>query len=103
MGVSAELVAVFSVSLLSCARDYFAGSEWSVQSLDFVASHRPVSGIRLVWVIAQRIVSLGWLIVEIAVLRLIVWPHYLYGAVAMALLISGIVIVRATASQAVPT
>jgi hypothetical protein len=46
------------------------------------------------WVIAQGVVSLGWLIVEVVMLRLIVWPHYLYGAVAMALVISGIVIVR---------
>jgi hypothetical protein len=28
------------------------------------------------WVIVQGIVSLGWLIVEVAMLRLIVWPHY---------------------------
>ena len=51
------------------------------------------------WVIAQGIVSLGWLIVEVAMLRMIVWPHYLYGAVAIILVISGIFIVRATASQ----
>jgi hypothetical protein len=30
-----------------------------------------------------------------------VWPHYLYGAVAMALVISGIAIVRTNASQGV--
>jgi len=47
-------------------------------------------------------VSLGWLIVEVAMLRLIVWPHYLYGVLAMALVISGIAIVRATASQVDP-
>ena len=46
------------------------------------------------WVIAQGMVSLGWLIVEVAMLRLIVWPHYLYGAVAIVLATSGIVIVR---------
>jgi hypothetical protein len=51
------------------------------------------------WVIAQGVVLLGWLIVEVAMLRLMVWPHYLYGAVAMALVISGIAIVRANASQ----
>ena len=53
------------------------------------------------WVIVQGVVLLGWLIVEVAMLRLMVWPHYLYGAVAMALVISGIVIVRATASQGI--
>ena len=51
------------------------------------------------WVIAQGIVSLCWLIVEVAMLRLIVWPHYMYGAVAMALLISGIAIVRAMSAR----
>ena len=53
------------------------------------------------WVIVQGVVLLGWLIVEVAMLRLMVWPHYLYGAVAMALVISGIAIVRATASQGI--
>ncbi len=53
------------------------------------------------WVIVQGVVLLGWLIVEVAMLRLMVWPHYLYGAVAMALVISGIAIVRANASQRV--
>jgi hypothetical protein len=51
------------------------------------------------WVIAQGVVLLGWLIVEVVLLRLMVWPHYLYGAVAIALVISGIAIVRAKASQ----
>jgi len=46
------------------------------------------------WVIVQGVVLLGWLIVEVAMLRLMVWPHYLYGAVAIALVISGIAIVR---------
>ena len=51
------------------------------------------------WVIAQGVVLLGWLIVEVAMLRLMVWPHYLYGTVAMALVISGVAIVRANTSQ----
>lgn len=46
------------------------------------------------WVIAQGIVLLGWLIVEVGMLRVLVWPHYLYGAVAIALVIPGIAIVR---------
>lgn len=46
------------------------------------------------WVIAQGCVLLGWLVVEVAMLRLLAWPHYFYGAVAMALVIAGIAIVR---------
>jgi hypothetical protein len=53
------------------------------------------------WVIAQGVVLLGWLIVEVAMLRLMVWPHYLYCAVGMALVISGIAIVRTHSSQGV--
>lgn len=70
----------------------------SVWSLWLTVSSRPGYGW---WVIVQGVVLLGWLIVEVAMLRLMVWPHYLYGAVAMALVISGIVIVRATASQGI--
>jgi hypothetical protein len=46
------------------------------------------------WVIMQGIVLLAWLIVEVGMLRVLVWPHYLYGAVAIALVIPGIAIVR---------
>jgi hypothetical protein len=53
------------------------------------------------WVIVQGVVLLGWLIVEVAMLRLMVWSHYLYCAVAMALVISGIAIVRTHSSQGV--
>lgn len=63
----------------------------SVWALWLTVSKRPGYGW---WVIVQGVVSLGWLIVECAMLRLIVLPHYLYGAVAMALVIPGIVIVR---------
>ncbi len=51
------------------------------------------------WVVVQGVVLLGWLIVEVAMLRLMVWPHYLYGAVAMALVTSGIAIVRTNSSD----
>ena len=70
----------------------------SVWALWLTVSRRPGYGW---WVIAQGVVLLGWLIVEVAMLRLMVWPHYLYGAVAMALVISGIAIVRVTASQGI--
>lgn len=70
----------------------------SVWALWLTVSRRPGYGW---WVIAQGVVLLGWLIVEVAMLRLMVWPHYFYGAVAMALVISGIAIVRVTASQGI--
>jgi hypothetical protein len=46
------------------------------------------------WVITQACVLSGWLIVEMVMLRLVVWPHYLYGTVALALAVSGIAMVR---------
>lgn len=42
------------------------------------------------WVTAQGCVLSGWLTVEMAMLRLVVWPHYVYGAVALALVAAGI-------------
>ena len=53
------------------------------------------------WVIMQGVVLLGWLIVEVVMLRLMVWPHYMYGAVAIVLVTSGIAIVRTNSSQGV--
>ena len=70
----------------------------SLWALWMTVSRRPGFGW---WVIVQGIVSLGWLIVEVAMLRLIVWPHYMYGAVAIVLVTSGIVLVRTNASQGV--
>ena len=46
------------------------------------------------WVIAQGAVLLGWLITEVVMLRLVVWPHYLYGAAALALMVAGIALVQ---------
>jgi len=51
------------------------------------------------WVAAQGCVLLGWLIVEIAMLRLVVWPHYLYGAVALVLVVAGIALAQAPTDQ----
>ncbi len=42
------------------------------------------------WVAAQGSVLLGWLIVEIAMLRLAMWAHYLYAAVALVLVVAGL-------------
>jgi uncharacterized membrane protein len=46
------------------------------------------------WVGAQGCVLFGWLIVEVAMLRVAVWPHYLYGTVALVLVVAGIAWVR---------
>jgi len=73
-----------------------ANGLFSVWALWLTVSRRPGYGW---WVIVQGVVLLGWLIVEVAMLRLMVWPHYLYGAVAMVLVISGIAIVRTNSSD----
>jgi hypothetical protein len=41
------------------------------------------------WVFAQGMILAGWLLVEIAVLRFVVWPHWFYGGVACLLIICG--------------
>jgi len=46
------------------------------------------------WVTAQGCVLLGWLIVETAMLRLVVWPQYLYGTLALVLVVAGMLLVR---------
>jgi len=47
------------------------------------------------WMSLQGFVLFGWLVVECLILRFVIWPHYLYGAVAIALIIAGIVLWRA--------
>jgi hypothetical protein len=42
------------------------------------------------WIVLQGAVLLGWLIVECAMLKLVAWPHYIYGTVALLLVASGI-------------
>jgi len=46
------------------------------------------------WVAAQGCVLFGWLIVEVVMLRVAVWPHYLFGAVALVLVVTGAALVR---------
>jgi len=41
------------------------------------------------WAILQGCVLLGWLTVECIVLRTVIWPHYMYGAVGLVLILSG--------------
>jgi hypothetical protein len=47
------------------------------------------------WVIVQGCVLLGWLIVEMVMLRVVAWAHGFYGAVALVLIIAGIGLARA--------
>ena len=46
------------------------------------------------WVAAQGCVLLGWLMVEVVMLRLVEWPHYLYGVVGVVLVVAGIALRR---------
>lgn len=40
-----------------------------------------------------RCILTGWLIVEIVMLRMMIWAHYLYGAVALTLIVAGLALV----------
>jgi uncharacterized membrane protein len=42
------------------------------------------------WTALQGCVLLGWLVVECIMIRMAVWPHYLYGAVALGLIATGL-------------
>lgn len=44
------------------------------------------------WVAAQGCILLGWLTVECIILRMVIWPHYLYGAVGLILVVTGILL-----------
>lgn len=54
-----------------------------------VLSHRQNDGL---WTIFQGCVLLGWLTVECVMLHTVIWPHYLYGSVGLALILSGAVL-----------
>ena len=41
--------------------------------------------------VAQGCVLLGWLTVEVAMLRFAAWPHYFYGAVVLVMIATGLV------------
>jgi hypothetical protein len=51
------------------------------------------------WIAVQGCILAGWLSVEIAMLRMVVWPHYLYGLLALALMISGAALARNAESR----
>ena len=42
------------------------------------------------WTAAQGCILFGWLTVECVMLRMVGWPHYVYGAVALGLVVSGL-------------
>lgn len=50
------------------------------------------------WVMGQGVVLAGWLLIEIAMLRLLIWPHWFYGAVATLLVSTGWALRNKTAS-----
>lgn len=47
------------------------------------------------WMTLQGCILLGWLAVECVMLRVVVWPHYLYGAIAAGLIAAGLMLWRA--------
>ena len=51
------------------------------------------------WTAFQGCVLLGWLAVECWMIRVVVWPHYFYGAVALVLIATGLALRR----EPVPT
>jgi hypothetical protein len=46
------------------------------------------------WMALQGCVALGWLVVECIMIRMVAWPHYLYGAVALGLIATGLLLWR---------
>jgi len=46
------------------------------------------------WVALQGCVLCGWIAVEVAMLRIAVWPHYLYGCIGLLLIGSGLALRR---------
>jgi hypothetical protein len=52
------------------------------------------------WVGAPGCVLAGWLIVEIWLLRVVSWLHFVYGAIAMVLIISGVLLRWSQAASA---
>jgi hypothetical protein len=46
------------------------------------------------WVVLQGCVLTGWILVEVAMLRFAIWPHYLYGGVGLMLIAAGLALTR---------
>ena len=41
------------------------------------------------WAVLQGCALLGWLTVECILLRVVAWPHYLYGVIGLVIIVSG--------------
>ncbi len=46
------------------------------------------------WVAFQGCVLTGWITVEVIMMRVVVWPHYLYWALGLVLILSGMALRR---------
>jgi hypothetical protein len=46
------------------------------------------------WTVLQGLVLLGWLVAECLMIRVVAWPHYLYGGVAVILIAAGLLLWR---------
>ena len=46
------------------------------------------------WTAFQGCVLLGWLVAECILIRIVAWPHYLYGVVAVGLIAAGTLLRR---------
>jgi hypothetical protein len=46
------------------------------------------------WVALQGCILIGWIVVEVLMLRLLMWAHWLYAACGLVLLISGMKLLR---------
>ncbi len=52
-----------------------------------------------IWVMAQGCILAGWIVAEVAMLRLFVWPHFVYLALAAVLVASGLFLRRPSGRQ----
>ena len=44
------------------------------------------------WIAAQGCILLSWLTVECILIRMVIWPHYMYGALGLVLVVCGFVL-----------
>jgi hypothetical protein len=45
-------------------------------------------------VVLQGCILTGWIVVEVVLLRMAMWAHYLYGAIGLTLIVLGLVLAR---------
>jgi len=91
--VATEFTSILAFSLLPDSRNHFAGSKRVPEPVGALADGGENSGYAW-WVAAQGCILAGWLIVEIVMLRTMIWAHYLYGAVALTPIVAGLALVR---------